>query len=45
MTNKEVQEFNKKMIKDLKKLANEGKATIAQIALLGEMERNLKIAK
>lgn len=41
MTNGEIKKLNRQTLKELKKLANEGKATIAQIALIGSLEREL----
>lgn len=41
MTNGEIKKLNRQTLNELKKLDREGKATIAQIALIGSLEREL----
>lgn len=41
MTQEEIIELDRQTLKDLKKLDREGKATIAQIAKIGQLERAL----
>lgn len=45
LTKEEIKAIDMMVLKDLTKKANEGKATIAQIAQIGNIERKYGIAK